>query len=464
MKNILKVLIVEDNPDDAELLVHLIEQAGYELKWVRTDNSADLRTALINDKWDIVLSDFSMPQFNGFEALELVKSMYPDLPFILLSGTVGEDIAVMAVKSGAQDYILKDRLVRLVPSIEKEIRAANINAEKNKIEEENKKLSTILMQIHESVIITNLNGSIEFVNQSFIKTTGYQKNEVIGKNPKMLSSGLTPKDVYSKMWKQITKGEIWMGEFQNKKKNGELFWQAVTVSPIRNKNGKVSHFVAVQLDITDKKAKDEKLLNALTEKETLLKEIHHRVKNNLQIVSSLLKMQSERINDTTALTILKDSHNRINSMALIHKALYSYNNYSSIDYGKYIVNLIDGLRASFNAYNVKFSVKAEDIYLDIQTAIPCGLIINELVTNSLKYAFRGSPNDTIIIEIIKNSRSNFVLSVADNGVGLPANIDVENTSTMGYELISLLNKQIDSVMTIDRVNGTKFIFELNAAN
>jgi PAS domain S-box-containing protein len=463
MNDILNVLIVEDNPDDAELLVRLIKKAGIELNWERTDNSKDLRYALKKTTWDIVLSDFAMPQFNGFEALEIVRSMYPDLPFILISGTVGEDIAVLAIKSGAQDYIMKDRLVRLVPSIEKELREKKSRLEKRRIEEEVNKLSSVLKQSHECIIITDLNGTIEYVNQSFFKITGYEQEEVIGKNPKILSSGLTPKEIYSEMWKELLNGEIWEGEFQNRKKNGQLYWASVTVSPIRDKNAQVSHFVAVQQDITEKKAKDEKLLQALKEKGTLLKEIHHRVKNNLQIISSLLKMQAEKTKDTKTLGILKDSHNRIKSMALIHESLYSNDNFSSIDYEKYVINLVNELRSTFKANNVKFDIKIKDIFFDIQTAIPCGLIINELVTNSLKYAFRGGKNHTITVEISKNLSSNYVISVSDNGIGLPEDIDVENTKTMGYELVTLLSKQIDSIMTIDRVSGTKFNFELNAA-
>jgi PAS domain S-box-containing protein len=333
--------------------------------------------------------------------------------------------------------------------------------ERKKYEDELSKLSTAVQQSPESIIITDPEGGIEYVNRAFIKLSGYNAEEVIGKNPKFLQSGFTPPEVYRQMWESIKSGSVWYGELLNKKKSGELYWQSVSITPIKDSELKTTHFLSVQEDITDKKAQNEKLRNSLKEKETMLREIHHRVKNNLQIILSLLKLQDVHIKDKEDLAIFKDSQNRIRAMALIHQALYNTKNLSSINFRQYIQRLVNELSVSHISKDQKinFDINIDEVYFDIETAIPCGLIVNELVSNSLKYAYKGIAAPNLSISLKRRPDKNYFLSVSDNGRGIPGNIDINHTKTMGLQLVNLLAEQLESEMAYDGSHSTRFTFK-----
>ncbi|HBK96478.1 MAG TPA: histidine kinase, partial [Microcoleaceae bacterium UBA10368] len=219
-------------------------------------------------------------------------------------------------------------------------------------------------------------------------------------------------------------------------------------------------------DISDRKFTEARIQAALREKEILLKEIHHRVKNNMQVVSSLLQLQAQYIEDETTLSLFEESQNRIHSMALIHEQLYQSENLDRIDLPLYVENLVANVYQSFGCCNssIQIQLNIDPISLNIETAIPCGLIINELVSNSLKYAFPYSRAGEINIKFCEISSQQFHLSIQDNGVGFPADFDVENTETLGIRLVRMLTSQLDGSLTIDSQYGTCYnlvIKELN---
>ncbi|WP_321423671.1 sensor histidine kinase [uncultured Methanobacterium sp.] len=189
----------------------------------------------------------------------------------------------------------------------------------------------------------------------------------------------------------------------------------------------------------------------------LLKEIHHRVKNNLMIISSLLNLQSRYIKDKEALSIFKESQSRANSMALIHERLYRSDDLKRINFGDYIRKLSNDLFRTYMADTgrIKLNVNVEDVMMDINTSIPLGLILNELVSNALKHAFPGDRGGEINIGF-SSSGDDYQLTVGDNGVGLPADLDYKNTDSLGMQLVNNLTSQIDGNLELDSTNGTKF--------
>jgi len=211
-------------------------------------------------------------------------------------------------------------------------------------------------------------------------------------------------------------------------------------------------------------ASDQKLRQSLAEKEALLKEIHHRVKNNLQIVSSLLYLQEDYMKNAKGVEILRESQNRVKSMALIHEQLYGTTDLAKIDFGRYIQGLTANL---FDAYGIdpariRLNVEANDIALGVDMAVPCGLIINELVSNALKHAFLVDTSGTIDIVIRTLDAGRIEIVVADDGIGLselPA--DAEKKS-LGLRLIDTLTTQLDGTLAIKKENGTRFSITLNA--
>ncbi len=239
-------------------------------------------------------------------------------------------------------------------------------------------------------------------------------------------------------------------------------------------------------NITKRKQAEDKIKASLLEKETLLKEIHHRVKNNLQIISSLLRLQSRQIQDLQTLELFKESQNRVQAMALIHEKLYQSSNLAQIDFQQYIKSLVEELFRSYDAHRrgISFRVhinaletalenistieeitkKQNSPLLAIDTAIPCGLMINELVSNSLKYAFPDNRRGEISINlqfgelqlISPREGSQFILTIRDNGIGLPEALDFRNTESLGLQLVCRLTKQIGGSIELKRSQGTEF--------
>jgi len=215
-------------------------------------------------------------------------------------------------------------------------------------------------------------------------------------------------------------------------------------------------FATVFEDITSRKKAEEKIKKSLEEKEVLLREIHHRVKNNMQILSSLLNLQIHYEDSDETIGVLKDSQGRVKSMAMIHEKLYQSSNFSNINFKEYLERLISGIFYSYEITNgnIGSEIDIDDVNLSIDTAIPLGLIINELVTNSVKYAFPQGEG-TISIKL-KSLPEQMELIVADDGTGLPENIDIHNPKTLGLQLVKSLIEQLDGNIRVDNCNGTEF--------
>ncbi len=301
---------------------------------------------------------------------------------------------------------------------------------------------------------------IVYANSKFEQLFGYDAGELNGKPVSIINyedDQINALETAQQIIHEIeTYGEATY-EVHNIKKDGTLFWCRATSSKFNHpKYGTV--YVAVQQDITEQKQVEDLIKASLKEKEVLLKEIHHRVKNNLQIVTSLLQMQSRRTQEPRALEVLRDSKNRIASIALVHEKLYRSEDLANIDFGQYIPDLTTHL---FDTYNVSsnaviLSINVEYISLQIETAIPCALIINELVSNSLKYAFPGNRQGEIFINFYSNSDNTMTLIIQDNGIGISEDFDIETTHSLGLTLVYELVEQLEGTIEIECNAGTQF--------
>ncbi len=202
---------------------------------------------------------------------------------------------------------------------------------------------------------------------------------------------------------------------------------------------------------------EEESKKSLAEKEVLLKEVHHRVKNNMAIISSLLRLQSSYIDDEKYMDMFKESRSRITSMALVHEKLYQTQDFSKIDLDDYILTLVQSIRNTFGRdreYNINTDI--DNISLDIDILIPCGLIINEILTNSFKHAFNDREKAEINITIRRLEDGNIALTISDNGKGLPDDFDIEDSTGLGLQLVNTLAKQIDGTLEIKSEKGAEF--------
>jgi len=252
----LRALIVEDVEDDALLLVDHLENSGFRLDWERVDTEPALREAL-QRHWDIVFSDYSMPRFSGTRALAVVRESDPDLPFIFVSGTIGEDIAVEAMKAGAQDYVMKGGLARLSPAIDRELREAVLRRERRRAEESLRQLSLVVKQAADSVFITDPSGCIEYVNPAFEELTGYAGSDALGQTSAILRSDRHENEFYRAMWETILRGGVFRGTLVNRRKDGGLFYEDKIITPLIDEAGHITHFVSTGRDVTARVRADE---------------------------------------------------------------------------------------------------------------------------------------------------------------------------------------------------------------
>ncbi|MBD0266421.1 MAG: PAS domain S-box protein, partial [Tolypothrix sp. T3-bin4] len=301
---------------------------------------------------------------------------------------------------------------------------------------------------------------IVYANPKFELMFGYETGELIGQHVSILNYGdehAKPEDVNQAIRTAVLQNGEATYEVHNLKKDGTPFWCSATTSVFEHPEyGSV--LVAVHQDITEHKQAEEKIKASLKEKEVLLKEIHHRVKNNLGIVSSLLQMQCRRIQDPVVAATLRDSQNRIASIALVHEKLYRSEDLADIDFAQYIPDLTTHLFDSYNVSSsqIQLKIQVDHASLDIETAIPCGLIINELFSNALKYAFVGNLGGEIEVKFYQECESNLTLIIRDNGIGLPENFDTKKAKTLGITLVHGLVKQLGGKLEIDSQQGTKF--------
>ncbi len=217
-------------------------------------------------------------------------------------------------------------------------------------------------------------------------------------------------------------------------------------------------------EIGERKRAEEKINTSLQEKVVLLREIHHRVKNNLQVISSLLNLQSGYIEDKKSLEIFRESQTRVRSMALIHEKLYQSKDLNKIEFSEYIESLIKDLFKSYNvdADRIKLNSKLEGIFFEIDTAILCGLIINELVSNSLKHAFPINRKGEIFIGLNKDKKNKYTLILKDNGIGFPSNVDFRKTESLGLQLVTTLTDQLGGTIELHKNGYTEFKIEFTA--
>jgi len=255
----LRILCVEDSEDDAELLLRELRKGGFDPEYCRVDNEPDMRAALSNAQWDIIVSDYSMPNFDGISALNVLKRQGSDIPFIIVSANIGEEIAVMAMKAGAHDYIMKDKLARLVPAIERELREAKVRRQHQRAENEMRKLTGAIEQTTDAVMICNAQGIIEYVNSGFVRMTGYSKDEALGSSTRLLNSGRHDDSFFGVMWDTISLGDVFQDVFINKRKDGSLYYEEKSITPLKNERGVVEHFISTGKDITEQMQTRERL-------------------------------------------------------------------------------------------------------------------------------------------------------------------------------------------------------------
>lgn len=267
MKDTLRILHLEDSPRDAELVQSALELGGVRCDLTLVTGEADFRSSLRAVNFDLILSDYALKGYDGMSALELVRETNTDVPFIFVSGTLGEEAAVESLKTGATDYILKNRLTKLVPAVRRALEEVEQRDGRRRADERLRLLETAIQQVSESIVITTAElespgPEILFVNPSFSRITGYEAEEVLGKTPQMLLGPKTDRPLLDQLRSSLARGEAFQGETIHNRKDGGEFFMQWSVVPLQDAQGQITHFVAVQQDVTERKQNEARLLRA----------------------------------------------------------------------------------------------------------------------------------------------------------------------------------------------------------
>ncbi len=320
-------------------------------------------------------------------------------------------------------------------------------------------VENILSNMKESLLVISPSGLISTVNQNTLELLGYTEDEIVNKPIDIIFE--EAKDFFK--WKEdvsfakrvtIRNRETFYITKDNNK-IPVLFSASVMFKP----DGSIQGIICVAVDITERKRSERRMQDSLREKEVLLREVHHRVKNNLQVIISLLSIQSQYVNDSNIIQMFQQCQNRVNSIAIIHEKIYQSKDLSRIKLKEYIEDLANDLFVSYNINSERINLKLDidDIALGIDTSIPCGLIINELMSNSLKYAFSERKQSEIKIEIHKMNRGEIEFTFSDNGIGLPDTIDFKNSPGFGFRMImDLVEFKLMGEIKQIQDKGTKF--------
>ncbi|MFZ0456635.1 MAG: histidine kinase dimerization/phosphoacceptor domain -containing protein [Ignavibacteriaceae bacterium] len=465
-----KILILEDYPSDAELINLELREADINFVSTRIETENDFLTALESFSPDIILADYKMPQWTAIDALKSLKEKNYNIPLILVTGNQTEEIAVESMKQGAFDYIIKDNLKRLPNAVanalkNREIEQAKFEAEEALITEYSFR-KTIEETMLAGVQVIDINLSQTYVNAAFCQMVGWSREELIGMTPPYLYWPMDKKEELMDHVFALIEEMNLSFQFETKylKKNGEHFYVQVLSSAMKDCKGNITGWVLVVHDITEQRLKEEQIKSSLIEKEILLKEVHHRVKNNMQIVSSLLSLQAGYLNNDKLQEVFNESRNRIKALALIHEYLYKSKELTKIDFANYINDLIQNLFVSYRVdlNNYKLITSFDDIGFDIDTSINLGIIINELVSNSIKYAFNPRTDSENIIRIVLKAENNTInMIISDNGKGLDDNINFNDSDSLGLQLVKTLVDQLEGSLDIKSDNGLQYRIVFN---
>ncbi len=446
MSTLLRVLQIEDSESDAALVVRRLEQAGYRVQSLRVQDAAEMRQALAAQAWDVVVADYHLPRFDAPAALAVLLETAPDTPFIVVSGAIGEEVGVAMMKAGAHDYLTKGSLARLAAAVGREVREARARQERRSVEknyaarqrldeealrQSHARLISVLESITDGFFTLGPDWRFTYLNAQAERLLRRNRQDVLGCS----FWRDFPETVFRRMFEHAaeTATPVHFDAFST------LFSGWFEVHAYPSPEGLSVYF----RDITGRRQSEERIRRSLQEKEVLLREVHHRVKNNLQVICSMLRLQARTLHDATTLQVLKECGERVQVMAHLHEQLHHAKDLGVIDLGEYLRTVAIQLFSSYGVNSDQLELRlASAVHVATDTATACAMIVQELVSNALKHASTdGSVRVSLGLSARPDGRIEIV--VGDDGPGFPGlAASADSRPSLGLRLVQLFADQI----------------------
>lgn len=470
-----KILVVDDTIDNLNLLFEFFKLNDFVVKHV--NGGLDALHFLENNLPELILMDIIMPGIDGYETCKKIKEnpRTKDIPIIFLSALENTEDKVKAFNAGAVDYVSKPfHLEEVLVRVNTHIKLNYAQRELKSKDENYHLLSEYIDDVIWKLDVNTL--KFTYISPSIYKLRGLTVEEAMNES---MEESLMPdsfeiiKNSLPLRIQQFYEGALVAKsirhELRQLHKDGRIIWIETITSFVTNSSGKITEVIGISRNIDERKRAEEKLKASIAEKETLLRELYHRTKNNMQVISSYLQLHTLFNNDEKLNNIIQEVLLRIQAMSLVHQKLYKAKKLSKINIKEYIEELIPMITDFLNLDldKIKINTNIEDIELLFDIAIPIGMVIHELVSNSLKHAFPNEKSGNLEIMLYEEENNYIILRIADNGVGLPPNFELRNCKTIGIlSIYSIVEKQLLGNLSYQNFNGLKIqiVFRNNIYN
>jgi two-component system response regulator len=450
-----QVLLVEDDPATAELVRRTLERSGYSVEIAPTVEAG--LHALSGDSSGehlALLLDYHLPDGESWLVADAAKARIPEVPVVFVTAASDEEVAIEAVRRGFADYVRKsagfwDELPAVLE------RVARLSQMKSRLDETSALMRAIVEQSSDLVAVSGGDGKMVYVSPACVTLLGRGSEEMTGRLWTELVEA-EDRDALLAMLARSDQIPAPPSTLRCRRVDGSIAWMETRVALLNATFSAQPMIVLTMHDVTAQREHEQHIQSSLREKEVLLKEIHHRVKNNLQVIQSLLKMQSRLLPDGQTRAAIAATIQRVRAMALLHEGLYQRKDLATISLGQYLRDLFNGVEASSVAEpgQIQLRLNADDIQLSLDTAAPLGLLANELMSNSFKHGFPEGRRGTIEISI---HRIDGVvrMTVKDDGIGIPQSFDVTASPSMGLKLATSLAHQLGGRLEFTSDHGCR---------
>jgi two-component system response regulator len=449
------VLLVEDDPGTAELVRRTLEHSGYLVK-IAPGVLAGMKElcGAESDDYAVLLLDYNLPDGEPWQLADAAQARVPEVPVVFVTAASDEKVAIEAVRRGFADYVKKvsgfwDELPAVLE------RVARLSRLKVQLDESSALMRAVVEHSSDLVTVADGEGKLVYVSPVCAAVLGWSPEELLGRQwMEILAAedreaiGKALLDPEGSLAQTIT---VRCG-----RKDGSIAWMEARAARLKATSSAQTMIVLTLRDVTAQRAQEQRTQASLREKEVLLREVYHRVKNNLQVIQSLLKMRARSLPAGETRMAIESTVQRVHAMALVHERLYQVEDLARVSLTGYLRDLFDGVVASSSRQpgQVHLELDAEEIHLTLDGAIPFGLLINELLSNNLKHAFPGNRQGTIAVSIHRVEGA-VKMVVQDDGVGLPENFNAAACPSMGMKLAASLAHQLGGKLAFTSDHGCR---------